>query len=30
MTNAKTRGGNVFVEISRSGRISGGERVTPR
>jgi hypothetical protein len=30
MTNAKGMGGNVFVEISRSGRVSGGERVTPR
>jgi hypothetical protein len=29
-TKADRRGGNVFLEISRSGRIRGGNGVTPR
>jgi hypothetical protein len=30
MTNSDHRGGNVFVWVSRRGRISGGEGVTQR
>jgi hypothetical protein len=30
MTAANQRGGNIFIYISRKGRIKGGTAVTPR
>ena len=30
VTNADDRGGNIFMDVTRSGRVKGGGRVTPR
>lgn len=30
VTNSDYRGGNIFMEVGRHGRVKGGERVPPR